>query len=277
MLLVVVVGACARESGMDLTQPVTPEQVRPEPGTLTGSPLDAVEPDHAATFQGSRRELADLLLAPAAFPDGMRLAQLQVDDPNGTGRIDGRWYDPRLRTQDCAINVDTPPMPTAQAVFIPGDPAEKLAGDDLFASQDALLEAPLSLGIEIQMFDEATQRDGFAEVMIEFYRSMGDLECDAFGSGLGDGDEVTDLLVADMTEVDLYDAGYPGFAFETDGLQGHALVSQYSVGDRLLLTVSVGAGGFGSSDAGEVDEVDPQLARLAIQSQIDKLAAAGFT
>jgi hypothetical protein len=252
---------------MDLTQPVTEEPVRPEPGPLTGSPLDAVEPDHAATFQGSRRELADLLLPPAAVPDGMRLAQLNVD---------GRWYDPRLQTQDCAINVDTPPVPTADAVDIPGDPAEKLAGDDLFASQEALFEAPLSLGIGIQMFDEAAQRDGLAEVMIELYRSMGDLECNSFPSELGDTSGVTDLLLGDMTEVELYDTGFPGFAFETEGLQGHSLVNQYSIGDRVLLTVSVAAGGLGTSDAGEA-EADPGLAHLAIQAQIDKLAAAGLT
>jgi hypothetical protein len=91
---------------------------------------------------------------------------------------------------------------------------------------------------------------------------MGDLECNSFPSEL-----------ADMTEVELYDTC---FAFETDGLQGHSLVNQYSIGDRVLLTVSVAAGGLGTSDAGEA-EADPGLAHLAIQAQIDKLAAAGLT
>jgi hypothetical protein len=274
-VVLVAVGACARESDLDLTEPVTPE-----PGTLTGSALDAVESDHAATFEGPRRELAALVVSPAALLDEMRLALLQVDDPNGTGRVDGRWYEPRLRTQDCAINVDTPPVPSASAAFVPGDPTEKL-GDDTFAATQALIEAPRSVNIQILMFDEASQRDGLADVMIEFYRSMDDLECEAFPSG---GGELTDLLLGDMEEVSPYDTGFPSFAFESEGLRGRSLVSQYAVGDRVLLTVSVTTGGLGSADpddpdadAPDVPEPDPGLAHLAIQAQIDKLEAAGFT
>jgi hypothetical protein len=257
-----------------------------EPSDIEGSVLDAVATDHLETLDASAQELAGLIVAPAVLGSGsagsggeeLRLIGLQIDDPNGNGRLDDRWYAPRLRTEDCAVNVDAPPMPYAGASFIPGDPAEAFDGDTAFDTMEEMFDAETTVGIEVRLFDDAAQRDAFAATMVEFYGAMGDFECDFGEVGGGDGDggmdsgAVSDMLVADMAEVELYDVGHPGVAYETSGMQGETLLSQYEVGERVLLAVSVSTPGLGSSDPG--GSPDPALAHFAIDAE---LSAAGLT
>ena len=265
----VVIAACAteREYPSSMSEPSVIE-----PEISGSSALDALDADNAATFEGPRRELADLIVAPGALGDDMQLARLEVDDPNETGRVDGRWYPPQVRTEDCAIRVDTPPMPSAAAAFIPGDP-DVLLGDNGFAGQQSLLEAPLSVSIQLQVFDDSSQRDGLADAMVEFYRTMGTLECEAMGSV---ADDLTSELLGNAVEAPLHDTGYPGFAFEIDGLAANSLVSQYSVGERLLLTVVVSSGSLLSEEA-QPSRPDASLARQAIEAEIARLEAKGLT
>jgi hypothetical protein len=214
--------------------------------------------------------------------EDLRLVGLQVDDPNGNGRLDDRWYEPRLRTENCAVNVDAPPMPYASASFVPGDPAEEFGGSTSFDAMEEMLDAETTVGIEVRLFDDATQRDAYAAAIVELYGVMGDIECDFgdFGdeiedAGGPDSESVTDMLMADIEEVELYDIGHPGYAFESDGMQGKALVSQYEVGERVLLIVSVSKPGLGSSSSG--GSPDPALAHFAIDVELAQLDAAGLT
>lgn len=64
---------------------------------------------------------------------------------------------------------------TAAAAFIPGDPEERLGG------------------IQISVLGDSSQRDGLADAMVEFYRTMGSLDFDARGSGV---DDITTALVS---------------------------------------------------------------------------------
>lgn len=266
-MALVVVGACATEGEYPsfMTKPSTTE-----PEASGSSALDVLEADKDATFEGPRRELADLIVAPGALGDRMQLAFLQVDDPNGTGRVDGRWYPPRVRNEDCAIRVDTPPVPSVAAAFVPGDPDEWL-GDGAFAGQNALLEAPLSVSIQALVFDDSSQRDGLADAMVEFYGTMGALECDALGSGGG----AVSAFVGDAVEVPVHETGFPGFAFQVDGFASKSLVSQYSVGERVLLTVAVSGDNLFSGTADRTDP-DPSLARRATEAELARLKAKGF-
>jgi hypothetical protein len=252
-----------------------PEAVDPEvvESAATGSSaLDALDADFDATFAGPRRDLADLIIPPTAVGGGLRLAALEVDDPNGTGHIDGRWYPPQVRNEDCSIKVDTPPIPTAAAVLVPGDPDELLS-DDPFAGPRDLLEAPFTVGIQAQLFDEPSQRDGLAGAMVEFYETMGDLQCEQMGSA---GEQVGESLVGEAESVPPYDTGFPGAAFEAESLLATSLVSQYAVGDRVLLTVTV-SGNNGLSNEDDRTAPDPALAHVAIDAEIARLESKGLT
>jgi hypothetical protein len=270
----VVIGACATES--EYPGAVPRDSVLPgstmEPEASGSSALAALEAETAATFEGPRRELAELIVSPGTLANDMQLVVFQVEDPNDTGRIDGRWYPPRVRTEDCAMRVDAPPVPSVSAAFVPGDPEERL-GDDVFAGPQALMEAPLSVSIQTLVFDDSSQRDGLADAMVEFYRTMGELDCEAMGSGAG-GDFPSALL-GDVVEVPLYETGFSGFAFELDGLMANSLVNQYSVGERVLLTVTV-AGSTLAAEAAERRDPDPALARRAIDAEIARLQARGL-
>jgi hypothetical protein len=256
-----------------------------EPADIEGSVLDAVSADHRATLDTSAQELAGLLVAPVALApagDELRLVGLQVDDPNGNGRLDDRWYEPRLRTRDCAMDVDAPPVPYAAASFIPGDADEQFDGDTSFDAMEEMIDAETVVGIEVSLFDDATQRDALAATRVELYEAMGDFECDFgdFGdevedAGGPDAGEMADMLMGDMREVELYDVGFPGVAYETDGMQGTTLMTEYLVGDRVLLGVSVSTPGLGSDNPG--GSPDPALLHLAIDAELAKLSAAGLT
>ncbi|CAN5608022.1 hypothetical protein BH24ACT5_BH24ACT5_13990 [soil metagenome] len=130
------------------------------------SVLEAMEPDVTARFDDSMRSLAGLVVGPREVGN-YRLVSFASNDPNGNGRIDGRWYEPRIRTGDCSIEVDSAPIPTVEATFIRGNPVDPLSGDDLFANTQALMQTERSIGIRIQVFDDVGQRDAMALVMID--------------------------------------------------------------------------------------------------------------
>lgn len=232
------------------------------------SVLDVVGADG---YEAGEQTLLGLLAGPRAVGDGVRLGQVVVDDPNGTARVDGRWYPPRIQTSNCRFSVDNAPIPTAGAMFVPGDPDEGLS-EDPFEQLPELMGAPHTISVQVQLFDDAVQRDEFASTMEEFFAMLGDFECDVGGApGLGDG--LFDLF-GKATEVELYDVGVPGSSVQIDGLTP-AHISQYLVGETVLLTVSVSGGMFGAMR--DTPPPDPAIARRAIDAQIARLEAMGYT
>ena len=116
------------------------------------SVLDSLDEAAEAEYDDSSRGLLDLLVGPSALA-GHRLVLVQVDDPNGNGRIDGRWYPPRIVRSACSVKLDNAPMPLAGAAFVPGDPSVAPTAGQLQASRE-LLEAPYSVSLSVQVFDE---------------------------------------------------------------------------------------------------------------------------
>ena len=53
---------------------------------------------------------------------------------------------------------------------------------------------------------------------------------------------ITSALVGNEVDLPPHDAGFPEFAFEVGGFRANSLVSQYSVGDRVLLSMVVSGG-----------------------------------
>lgn len=231
--------------------------------------LDAVAPDTAGDYDESERELLSLLVGPAQVGNSYRLLSVTVDDPNGTGRIDDRWYPPRLRTEDCRVSVDTAPIPTAVASFIPGDPSDLWSKDDSFNAVEQAMKASHQLGIQLQLFDNASQRDAAADVMDDFYRALPGLECSTTGplTSLGG------MLGTETVEVDAYDTGYPAVAFHATSMFGDAVTAQYEVGDSALLTVSVAHSELAGADG---PEPSIELATTAIDAQISVLRDNGL-
>lgn len=227
------------------------------------SALDVVGDEVLGGLDDSERSIAALVVSPHDLGDALRIAQLQVDDPNGTGRIDGRWYPPRVQEADCSIRVDNAPIPTVGVAFIPGDPDEAI-GTDQFESLEALTEAPYSVSVTVQLFDDASQRDEMASTMRDFFEAATDESSCATG------------FLGDLTDVDPIETGYPAIALHTDGfIGGGSTTGLYSVGDRVLLTVAVSEGMI--HPAVENPPRPPEsLMRVVVEAQIVQLEEAGL-
>lgn len=198
-------------------------------------------------------KLAGLLPSPDGF-GSFRLASLQVDDPNGDGRIGEYWYPPRVLRQDCSAKVDAAPGPFATANYVPG------AGP-LGASKPAdgfdLMSSAVTVGVQLQVFDDATQRDAYLATTLEFHRDP------TFTCGGQQGSVQT------YRESQLTSAGVAVIVFEAEPAMFGGGVRAYSaVGDRVLLVVSV------SSDAVEApwvaDDLDRWLAPV-VDVALDRL------
>ncbi|MCP3883320.1 MAG: hypothetical protein GY701_33695 [Sulfitobacter sp.] len=234
-----------------------------------GSVLDYLDPTEAADYQGARAELAGLLLLPTGIPGDHHLNTLNVDDPNGTGRIDQFWYPPRLLRRDCRIEVDTAPIPSATATYTPGRASETITSNGI-AQQFEILEAPYLLGISIQTLDSPDQRDALAETMIEFYQQLASLDC-----GSTEAETVAGAMLGPTTEIDAPDTGYPAFAAELQNIFATTLTYQYAVGDHILLTITLQPGAAHQIINGEETPLDRAIATAAINSQIARLQTAG--
>jgi hypothetical protein len=239
----------ARAGDPDAAGPST----RHGPPAAAGSSVLDVLDDHAlGDHDRSEQALLRLVTAPESFDDGLRTAAVQVDDPNGNGRVDGHWYPPRVVTGECEIKTDQAPMPRSAASFIPGDPADRPL--EQFEASRALLEAPYSVGVSVQVFDDAAQRDGMAATLREFYDAVqGDLEC-----GL-------DSLFGDVEPVEPVDIGPPGFGFRSEPLIGTATTYLYSVEDRVLLTVGLTLGPAAEDDPAKGPA--PDLLERAVRAE----------
>lgn len=141
-----------------------------QPGASTDhtfrSAVDFVSPERRSTLTTSAIELAGLLPSPDAI-GAFHLGDLQVDDPNGDGRIDGNWYPPRVLRQECSAKVDAAPGPYAVAVYVPG--SETLGKADPTAAF-SLLSAAIAVQVQVQVFDDASQRDAYLDATVEFLR-----------------------------------------------------------------------------------------------------------
>lgn len=270
LVVVLVLGAlsgCAKEGD--------PEDVLSSPVVVAdvsgASALDAVAADELASYDESEQKLAALIISPHALDEDLQLVALQIDDPNGTGRIDGRWYPPRVLRNECAINVDQAPLPTAATAFIPGDP-DTLFGGASMDTPGAILRASYTVSITVQLFDEPSQRAELISTMGEFYDAMGEgLECDSIGAT---GGNLTDALLGDFERFEPIDVGYPGYGIETNSMTGHGRANVYSIGDRVLLTVAINE----PSDLldAEGPSLDASLARRVILAEIARLESQGF-
>jgi hypothetical protein len=190
------------------------------------SALESVE--SLSDFTTSQQVLLSLAPTPAAFGE-FRLANLQVDDPNGDGTIAGRWYPPRVLRQDCNTKVDLPSGPFVIASYLPSKtPTPFTAADPMVGFE--LMRSPVAIGVQVQVFDEETQRDGARDAMLEFLRSP-TLTCG--------GSEMPGL--AEYVEFPIPASTGQGVAFEIKSPLAPTPSIQvlYAVGDRVLLTLSV--------------------------------------
>jgi hypothetical protein len=221
------------------------------------SALDALEVDFGKTFEGTEHDLATMLIGPRSVGE-YQLVAMAVDDPNGTGKIDGRWYPPRLVGDCMGLKVDTAPMPSASASFVPGDPDIRL-GNDRFEGAKAAMTSPHTVTIAVQVFDDATQRDAFAATTEEFYSSGETMGC---------------AIIGEMKTVSAYDIGYPAYAVAGRFLVTPAALTQYRIGDRVLMTAGVQLGLMRKDGAN--DEVDASIAYAAIDAEVTRLKKLGF-
>lgn len=242
-----------------------PSRLEPTPGSV----LDWLPLEDQATFSEGERYLASLVVSPSEVAsldsaDPFRVSLVQVDDPNGNTRIDGRWYEPRLLKGDCAFKTDQAPIPTVKANFVPGEPSQSTAED-----QFAAMQAPIVFSLELYLFDTPFQRDSFAELMREATFYTNDMECSMF-----DGDESRSRLFPTIEERPSIEVGHPGFGMHTTSTFGSGLNYQYSVGEWLLLRVGTGSMGMGEDDSKmelEAADIEPFL-----NAQIAQLEKAGL-
>ncbi len=262
----VVFGACS-SVGVDQQGPSTPVTL----GAATASAEDssALDGFGIGRFDSSERSLVGLLVAAEAIGAGLRLVDVSVDDPNGNGRIDGRWYPPRVRRTDCRIEVDTAPAPLSAATFVPGE-GWLVARSELL---DVITDAEFTLSVQIVVFDEASQRDEFAAVMVEFYDQMATFDCADMDLDVEIG-SVSGSLIGERRAVEPYETGYEAYALETDTLVSSNYTSQYAVGDTVLLVVALSGRFFDPEEPGE--PLSKEIAHRAIDAQITRLETLGY-
>lgn len=196
------------------------------------------------------------LLPPPATYGEFALAGVIVDDPNGTGRIEGRWYPPRIKRSDCATSIDSAPIPTVAASYVPGRPTEVFSGESIGITTE-VVGAEEIVNITIQLFDEASQRDEMFAVVDEQYRTGFQVDC-----ALGGMQDLVDAVPLDAI------AGQPDSSvYEVAQIGFNGFVVLAPIGDRLLLQLGVGEGFGGAGgptpDRSDLDEVAAdQIARL---------------
>jgi len=238
----IVLGACSNDevsfsdlpSGNPLA-PASAEEIavavdafRPDqdPSHTQWSALDSLTQSRQSQLDQSETVLGALLPSPDGF-GSFRLSTFQVDDPNGDGRIDGNWYPPRVLRQECSAKVDGPPGPFAVANYMPGE--GDLGEANPMAVMDAI-GAAMVVGVQVQVFDEAAQRDGWFQANNDFYRDP------TFTCG---GREIT---VQSYRESELETETLTAVVFELDdAFFGRGATAWAAVGDRVLLSVSVGS------------------------------------
>jgi len=220
------------------------------------SALDSLTESRQSELDDSETVLGALLPSPDGF-GSFRLADLQLNDPNGDGRIDGNWYPPRVLREECSTKVDSPPGPAAEAIYVPG------GGDLGDANPMAVLEAigaALVVTVQVQVFDEAAQRDGFLQANNAFYRDP------AFTCG---GRETT---VQSFLESEVGTDQLTAVVFELEEpLIGSGATAWAAVGDRVLLAVSVASN---DPEAPWVAEDQERSLAAALQVSIDRLEMA---
>jgi hypothetical protein len=234
----------------------------------TGSALGGTD---AATYDASQRELADLLIGPRAVGQ-YRLVLVKVDDPNHDGRVDGRWYPPRVLSESCQVRADNAPIPGAAAAFIPGDPNTPVSANSQTASTD-MFEAPRSIGVQIQLFDDSSQRDSFANMMEDLYRAMSALKPGSSQCGVGASGG---SAIAELKETTAHATGYPGYAVKGRLVIAPVAVIHYRVGERVLLTVTLQLGVATLKDLKSTTEIDTRLVEPVIDAQIERLKSKGL-
>ncbi|HAM23428.1 MAG TPA: hypothetical protein DCQ04_14435 [Actinobacteria bacterium] len=168
--------------------------------------------------------LAGLLPSPDGF-GAFRLASLQVDDPNGNGRIGEYWYPPRVLRGECSAKIDAAPGPVAAANYVPGSgPLGPSNPTDAFE----LMSSAVTVSVQVQVFDDAAQRDSYLATTVEFYRDP------SFTCG---GQQSS---VQTFRESTLSTSGAAAVVFEAQpAIFGTGVSSYAAVGDRVLLVVSV--------------------------------------
>lgn len=209
------------------------------------SALDALTATRKSELEPTAALLVGLLPSPGGF-GSFRLANLQVDDPNGDGQIGEFWYPPRVLRQECSTKIDAAPGPFAVASYVPG--SEPLGEVGPMAGLDVMSSAVV-VGVQVQLFDEPSQLDDYLATTLAFYRDP------TFTCG---GEKAS---VQTYRETDLQTARATAICFEAEpDFMGSGVRGYTVVGDRVLLLVSV------SSDAVEApwnaDDLDRWLAPI---------------
>ena len=220
------------------------------------SAVDSLTDQRRAELDPTSTLLAGMLPSPDGF-GAFRLAFLQVDDPNGDGRIGEFWYPPRILQQECSAKVDAAPGPVAVANYVPGSGA--LGESDQMATFD-VMSAAVTVGVQIQLFDDADQRDAYLATTVEFLRDP------TFTCG---GKEAS---VQTYRESAVSTTSGSALVFEAEpDLFGGGVRAYITVGDRVMLVVSVG------SDAveapWEVDDINRWLSP-ALEVTLARLGVA---
>lgn len=199
-----------------------------QPGVATDhvdrSAVDALTDERRNQLGETETELVALLPSPDAF-GSFRLASLQLDDPNGDGRIGPYWYPPRVLRQECSAKIDAAPGPFAAANYIPG--TGQLGDEDQTVAFD-LMSSALAVGVQVQLFDAASQRDEYLATTLAFYRDP------TFTCG---GQQAS---VQTYRETALQTPRGTANVFEPEPqILGNGVRAYMPVGDRVLLVASV--------------------------------------
>jgi len=241
---------------------------------VDGSIFDATTNEFAEEHQEGSLHLAELLVPPAAIDGEYSLASLTAWDTVGIGRVDGRWFEPFMRQIDCNLRVEAAPIPLAEATYVLGT-AGLLDSNIPSWMQETPANSAL-VSIQLQVFDNATQRDSYASVLLEFEEQLSSFDCSIDTGGVFSENEVEELsalFAAEASDIDVFDVGYPGRGSYIEQFASAGLYSyRYLVGDEILLTAKLGHG-FGAS---EDDELDPDTLRPVLEAQIARLKAAGL-
>lgn len=218
--------------------------------------LDVLPVEEVDALSKDEKFLMGLLLSPDGLDDGYKVEVARADDPHGGIEIGDSWFEPQLQVQGCSAAIDVIPMPTAQAVYVPGDPADSTASGQLGS-----IEAQI-VALNIQLFDTRAQRDAMAKISLEFAGISLD-DCEDRGNPFSIVNPVAFANVA-----------YPGFALSMmlpSDEQPSMLIGTHSVGERVLLVSNLANP---SNDPVGVLEFDT-LAPF-IEFQIAKLQEVGL-
>jgi len=238
-----------------------------------------------ADFSDSEEALVDLLLPAAEIPVPHRLANAQVIDPNGDGRVGQYWYPPRLLGDSsglgCHIELDVPPVPIVAGWYIEGDPTTPPSRQ--VERTIEIMDANSTLFVQITILDTREQRDAFLRGQLEFAGASSEGACgfvsleETFGVG-SDFDVFEDLgsgVFPELLTFEPSDTGYAAWGiFRSGGLAGDGERRLYAVGNRLLVDVDIGRGFFQrSSDELILSSTDVDR---VVDLLIERLTVAGY-